>query len=256
MSRTLAIAGRELRSFLASPLGFVVAAVFLLLTGFFFNVQVRDYANWSLEAARNPALAEQLSLHDGFVRPFCQTIAFFLLLVVPIISMRLLAEEKRQGTAELLLTAPLRTSEVVLGKFLGALGYLTLLLALTLQYPLFLWAAGSPPETAAFLSAFLGVWLMGAAVLSVGLLMSSLTESQVIAAVASILTAVFLWVVGFMEILVGETAGRLFRSISLLDNMDDLSKGVLDTGNLVFFVTFAAFNLFLTQRALDSRRWR
>lgn len=256
MSRTLAIAGRELRSFLTSPTGFVVAAFFLLISSFFFNVQVQDYAIASLEAARNPALAERLSLHDGLVRPFCQTIAFLLLLVVPIISMRLLAEEKRQGTAELLLTAPLRTSEVVLGKFLGALGYFTLLLALTLQYPLLLRAIGSPLPTGAFLSAFLGVWLMGAALLSVGLLMSSLTESQVIAAVASTLAAVFLWVVGFMEILVGETAGRLFRSISLLDNMDDLNKGIVDTGSLVFFVTFAAFNLFLTQRVVDSRRWR
>ena len=256
MTRILAIAGREMRSFFSSPLGFVVIAVFMLLTGYLFDVQVREYATFSLEAARNPAIAAQLNLHDGFIRPFYQTIAFFLMLVIPLISMRLLAEEKKQGTAEFLLTAPLRTSELVLGKFLGALGFLSVLLLLTGQYPLFLWLAGSPPPAGALLSAFLGTYLMGAAVLSVGLLMSSLTESQVIAGIAGILAAFFLWVIGFMEILVGEQAGQVFRAVSLLENMDDLSKGVIDTGNIVFFVTFAAFNLFLTQRAVESRRWR
>ncbi len=133
MTRILAISGREFGSFFSSPLGFVVIAIFMLLTGYFFDVQVREYAIWSLEAARNPAIASQLNLHDGFVRPFYQTIAFFLMLVTPLISMRLLAEEKRQGTAEFLLTAPLRTSELVLGKYLGALGFLTVLLLLSMR---------------------------------------------------------------------------------------------------------------------------
>lgn len=256
MNRVLAIAGRELRSAFSSPLGFVVIAIFLMLTGYFFDLYVREYALLSVQAGRNPMLAEHLNLHDGLIRPLYQSYAFFLLLVVPLISMRLLAEEKKQGTAELLLTAPLRTSELVMGKFLGALGYLTVLLLLTLQYPLFLWLSGSPPPAGSFFAAFLGTWLLGAAVLAIGLLMSSLTESQVIAAVSSLVAAVFFWVIGLMEVVVGPELGGVLASISLLENLDDLSKGILDTRNLVFFATFIAFNLFLTQRTVESRRWR
>lgn len=256
MSRTMAIAGREMRAAFGSPLGFVIIAIFLVLTGFFFDLHVRDYAMMSLEAGRNPILAAQLNLHDGLVRPLYQTFAFFLLLVVPLLSMRLLAEEWRQGTAELLLTAPIRVSELVAGKYLGALGFLTVMLLLTLQYPLFLWIAGSPPPAGAFATAFLGTWLLGASVLAVGLLMSSLTESQVIAAVASLVTAVFFWVIGLMELAAGADFGRLFRALSLLENLQELSKGVIDTGNLVFFASFIAFSLFLTQRTIESRRWR
>ncbi len=256
MTRVLTIAGRELRSWFASPLAFVVMAVFLFLTGLFFDLSVRDYARMSLVAAQDPVLAEQMDLHSAVIRPLYQSFAFFMLLVIPLVSMRLLAEEMKQGTIELLLTAPVRTSELVLGKFLGALGFLTVLLAFTAQYPLFLWVSGSAPPAAAFWSAFLGTWLVGAAVLSVGLMTSSLTENQVISAVACLVISIFFWVIGFAEMLVGEEAGRLLRAISLMENVEDLSKGVVDTACLVFFATFIAFNLFLTQRSLESRRWR
>ncbi len=256
MSRVLAIAGRELRSWFSSPLAFVVIAIFLFLTGLFFDLSVRDYARMSFEAARDPMLAEQMDLHNAIIRPLYQSFAFFLLLVIPLVSMRLLAEEVKQGTIELLLTAPVRTSELILGKFLGALGFLTILLLLTAQYPLFLRVSGSPPPAASFWSAFLGTWLVGAAVLSVGLLTSSLTENQVIAAVSCLVISIFFWVIGFADVLFGDEPGQLFRAVSLVENAEDLSKGVIDTANLVFFVTFIGFNLFLTQRSLESRRWR
>ncbi|HXI04649.1 MAG TPA: ABC transporter permease [Candidatus Saccharimonadales bacterium] len=256
MRKAFAIAGREMRSYFSSPLAFVVIAIFLLLTGLFFDLNVREYARESLDAMANPMMARQLSLHDGLIRPLYQSYAFFLLMVIPLISMRLLAEEKKLGTAELLLTAPIRTSELVLGKFLGSLGFISVMMLLTAQYPLFLWLSNAPPPLEPFFAAFLGMFLLGAAVLSVGLLMSSLTENQVIAAISALVIGIIFWVIGFMDILFGDQAGQIFKSISLLDNIEDMAKGVLDTHNLVFFLSFIAFNLFLTQRAIESRRWR
>lgn len=256
MRRALAIAGRELRAWFSSPLAFVMMAIFLFLTGLFFDLSVRDYARMTLVAARDPVLAEQMDLHNALVRPLYHSFSFFLIMITPLLSMRLLAEETRQGTLELLLTAPVRTSELVLGKFLGALGFLTILLALTAQYPIFLTLSGAAPPGAPFLLAILGTWLVGAAVLSVGLLTSSLTENQVIAAVSCLVISIFFWVIGFAKDLFPGGLGDLVRSISLMENVEDFSKGIFDTANLVFFASFVAFNLFLTQRSLESRKWR
>jgi ABC-2 type transport system permease protein len=256
MRNVLAIADRELRAYFISPLGFVVIALFLGVTGLFFDLLVRSYADFTMQVAMNPIYADQLNLHDALVRPLYQNFHIILLLVVPLISMRLLAEEKKQGTAELLLTAPIRTSELVVGKYMGALGFLAILMILTAQYPLFLWVSDAPPPMGAFLSVFVGTSLLAAAFLSVGLLMSSLTENQIVAGVASFVSLLILWMIGWVGEFAGERAGQILQAISLTENTEDFSRGVIDTRNIVFFVTFIGFNLFLTQRAIDSRRWR
>ncbi len=256
MRNVLAIARRELGAFFGSPLAYVIIGFFLAGTALFFDIFVRMYAAASLQAGMNPLLAEELSVHEGLIRPLYQNFGFILLLVVPLLSMRLLAEEKKQGTAELLLTAPVRTSELVLGKYAGALGFLVVLMILTVQYPFFLWAWGATPPLGPFLSAFLGVLLLGAAFLSVGLFMSSLTENQIIAAVTSFVVLLVFWIIGFAGQVLGGRLEVLFRALSLIENVEDFSKGVIDTRHVVFFLTFIAFNLFLTQRAIDSRRWR
>lgn len=256
MRNTLAIARRELGSFFASPLGYVIAGLFLLITGIFFYMIVRFYALDSMQAGMNPMLAERLDIHEGVVRPFYQNLGFIFLLVVPLLSMRLLSEEKKQGTAELLLTAPIRTHEIVLGKYAGALAFLLVLLVLTFQYPIFLSLSGATPPVGPLLSAFLGVLLLGAAFLSVGLFMSSLTENQIVAAICSFLVLLVFWMAGIVGQLAAGAAEGVFRSISLIENAEDFSKGIIDTRHVVFFASFIAFNLFLTQRSVDSRRWR
>jgi len=252
----LAIAQRELRAYFVSPLGYVLIGLFLAIKGFFFYLFVWSYSEASLQAGSNPFLAEQLNIHTALIEPLYSNFNVILLLVVPLISMRLLAEEKKQGTAELLLTAPIKSSELILGKFAGALAFLTVLMLLTLQYPLFLWGAGTPPPVGPLLATLLGFLLLVTSFLSVGLFMSSLTENQIVAAVTSFVLLLILWVVGFAGQLAGGTLGELLRAISLTENMDDFLKGVIDTRNVVFFLTFIAFNLFLTQRAVESRRWR
>jgi len=252
----LAIAQRELRAYFVSPLAYVVIGFFLAVTGLFFDLFVRQYSRVSIEAGMNPYMAQQLNLHDALIRPLYANFHVILLFIVPLISMRLLAEEKRQGTAELLLTAPIRTYELVLGKFVGALGFLLVIMVLTVQYPLFLWGAGSAPPLGPFLSAFGGACLLAGAFLSVGLFMSSLTENQIVAAVTCFVILLVLWVIGFAGQLAGGKVETLLRALSLTENTQDFAKGVVDTKNVVFFLSFIAFNLFLTQRAIESRRWR
>ena len=256
MKNIAAIAQREIRAYFVSPLAYVVIGFFLLVTGFFFDLFVRSYSMASVQAGMNPFLAQQLNIHDALIRPLYQNFHVILLFIVPLVSMRLLAEEKKQGTAELLLTAPIRTSELVLGKFLGSLIFIAILLLLTVQYPLFLLGAGAAPPFGSFISAFLGALLLAAAFLSVGIFMSSLTENQIVAAVTTFVLLLVLWVIGYAGQMAGGALGDLFRSISLTENTEDFAKGVIDTKNVVFFLSFVAFNLFLTQRAIDSRRWR
>ena len=256
MRSILAIAQRELRAYFVSPLAYVVIGFFLGVTGLFFDLFVRSYSQASLQAGMNPYLAEQLNLHDALIRPLYSNFHVIFLFIVPLVSMRLLAEEKKQGTAELLLTAPIKTSELVLGKFAGAMSFLAVILLLTVQYPLFLWGAGSAPPLGSFLSAFAGACLLAGAFLSVGLFMSSLTENQIVAAVTSFVLLLVLWVIGFAGQMAGGKLEVFFKAISLTENTEDFSKGVVDTKNIVFFLTFIALNLFLTQRAVESRRWR
>jgi ABC-2 type transport system permease protein len=256
MRNVMAIAQREVRAYFVSPLAYVVIGFFLAVSGLFFDLFVRAYSNASLQAGMNPFMAQQLNLHDALIRPLYSNFHVILLFIVPLISMRLLAEEKRQGTAELLLTSPVKSSELVLGKYAGALVFILILMFLTAQYPLFLWSAGSVPPMGSFLAAFLGASLLAAAFLSVGLFMSSLTENQIVAAVTCFVILLVLWVIGFAGQFAGEKLGVLFRAMSLTENTEDFSKGVVDSKNLIFFLSFIAFNLFLTQRAVDSRRWR
>ena len=256
MTNVLAIAQREIKAYFVSPLAYVVIGFFLGVTSLFFDLFVRSYAEASLQAGMNPYLAQQLNVHEGLIRPLYSNFHVIMLFIVPLISMRLLAEEKKQGTAELLLTAPIRTSELVLGKFGGALVFVTILMLLTAQYPLFLWISGAAPPLGAFVSAFLGALLLAAAFLSVGLFMSSLTENQIVAAVTCFVLLLVLWVIGYAGQLAGGALGGFLRAVSLTENTEDFSKGVIDTRNLIFFLSFVAFNLFLTQRAIESRRWR
>jgi ABC-2 type transport system permease protein len=194
--------------------------------------------------------------------------------------MRLLAEEKRLGTAELLFTCPVTSGQVVLGKFLGAAILLVFMLAVTLSYPLLIMGSGATPDLKPTLVGYLGVLLMGLAFLAIGLLISALTENQIVAAVGAFGALLMLWVINWMtesatitiaEIMNkvsmglweqaglgmgGPTLGDFLTSISLIGRLDDFRKGLLDTQHVVFFASVVFMALFATQRVLESRRWR
>jgi ABC-2 type transport system permease protein len=189
------------------------------------------------------------------MRPLFSNIAVILLLsLMPLVTMRLLAEERQTGTIELLLTYPVRDGAVLIGKYLAALALYAILLGLTLVYPLMLFFFARP-EWAPILTGYLGLFLMGGAFLAVGLLASSLTRNQIVSAVITFGILLMFWVVGWAAENMGGTFGPILRHLSILDHFDSFSKGVLDTKDVIYYLNFTLVALFLAFRSLESQRW-
>ncbi|MBI2321287.1 MAG: ABC transporter permease subunit [Chloroflexi bacterium] len=236
MQALLAIIEKELRTYFASPIAYVVTAAFLALTGLLF-VQI-------------VGLVRQADL-----RPLFSNIAIVFVLLGPVLTMRLLAEEARSGAIELLLTAPVRDATIIAGKFLAGLLMLVAMLVPTLYYPLLL-GLFSTPDWGPVAAGYLGVLLLGSACLALGLFTSSLTENQIVAAVLGIGLLLTLWVVGGAADLFGGPAGALVRQLELPAHFFDFPRGVIDSRHVVFFASVTAAGLFLSYLALQSRRWR
>ncbi len=235
--KTWIITKRELAALFVSPLAYVVGAAFLFITGlfFFFTVALAGLAS----------LAEVLNV-----------IGVVLLFVAPILTMRLLAEEARSGTLELLLTSPIRDGEVVLGKFLAVFIFLLALLLPTLYYLFWLTHLGNP-DIPVTLSGYLGVILLGAMLLSCGLLTSAMTANQMIAAVLAVAFSLFFWLAGALGAALGEgPLGDIFTYLSVQEHFTDFLLGLITTNNIVYFLSVTAAALFLTTRILEVRRWR
>ncbi len=237
MRKIWAISGKEVRSYFASPIAYVVMVMFLLTTGFFFAAYVGNTG---------------LAILDGL---FSTATIIMLMSVTSLLTMRLLAEEQKLGTIELLLTAPVRDLEVVIGKYLASLAVFVAMLGLTLYYPLLLFWFGDPDAGPIF-SGYLGFFLVGASFLAVGLLASSLTSNQIVSAVLAFGLLILVWVMEGAGGLISGAAAEVISYMSLSAHLGDFVKGVIDTRDIVYYLSFIAFFLFLTVRSLETRRWR
>ena len=236
MRNILAISTKELKSYFASPMAYVITAVYLVITGYFFSMDLT---------------AQQEATIRGFLFPG----SFLLLLLAPILTMRLLAEEQKLGTIELLLTSPVRDAEVVLGKFLSSLAILAVMLALTLYYPMLLFWFGDP-DPGPIASGYLATLLLGSAFLAVGLLASSLTSNQIVAAVVSFGILVIFWMIQSAANLSLGIPGEIFNYLSLPGHFTDMAWGIIDTKDVIYYLAFTTTALFLAVRSLETRRWR
>jgi len=232
---TTTIALREFKSYLASPMAYVVTGIFLVLTGFFFQSSPSTYSETSI---------------NGFL----VWGSILLLLLASVLTMRLLAEEKKMGTLELLLTAPVRDSEVIVGKFLGSLGILTVMLALTFYYPLLLWIFGDP-DWGPIATGYLGLFLLGCTSLAVGLFASSLTSNQIVAAVVAGGILCALWFLSMAADLLPEAMREAISYLSLYYHFPDFMRGVIDTRGVIYYISITVLFLFLAIRSLESSRW-
>lgn len=246
---------RELKVYFYSPIAYAVLAIFLAIAGYFFYNNLAFFNLVSFQAMQNPALAQNLNAHEWVMRPLFSNLSIIMLLILPMLTMRLFSEEKKVGTAELLLTYPIKDIEALGGKFLACLAVFALMLGLTFLLPLSLKLFGNP-EFGPILSGYLGLFLMGAAFISLGVLFSSLTENQIIAGVLSFGSLLFFWIIGWSSSFAGSTLGALLDRLSILNHLDGFTKGVIDTKDLIFYINFAIFCLFLTLRSLESSRWR
>ncbi len=236
---------RELRTYANSPNAWVVAAIFLGLAGLSFALSV---------TGRYP----EATIRGFLFGPIGPIGAFFLtILLAPALTMRLLAEEQKLGTLELLLTAPVRDIEIVFGKYLSALTIFTGMYALTLYFPLLLFVFGSP-DLIPLITGYVVLFLVGAVAVSVGLLGSALTANQIVAAVFSLATLLVLWLFGATAALgdPDHTWTEVVTFLSMSDHIRDMSFGVLDTRDIIYFLSLVGFFLFLTVRAVETRRWR
>jgi ABC-2 type transport system permease protein len=254
----LTIAGRELRSYFVSPIAYVVMTGFLLLGGwFFFNLLARfNYLVTMYSSFQGGREAMQrLNLNEFVIAPLLHNLSVVLVILVPMITMRSFAEEKRAGTYELLLTSPVATWEIVLGKFFGAVAFIFVMVGLTGVYGLILSAYGNP-EFGIMAAGYLGLFLLSVTFVTIGLFASSLTENQIIAAVAGLVMLLLLYVIAWPADTAGETMGGILRYVSVTEHFGDMVKGVVDTKSLVYFASMIIGWIFLTERSVESIRWR
>ena len=257
MKNIVTIASKELRSYFVSPIAYVVLTGFLLLGGwFFFNLLARFNFLLSVYGAmQNPEAMARLNLNDFVIAPLLHNLSVVLVILVPVITMRAFAEEKRSGTYELLLTSPLTVTEVVLGKFFGAFGFMLVMIGLTGIYPLLLSLYGNP-EVGVMMSGYLGLLVLATAFVAIGLLTSSFTENQIIAAVSCLVALLMLYVISWPAETAGDVLGSVLKYVSLTEHFGEMVKGVIDTKDLVYFASVILLALFLTQRSVESVRWR
>ena len=235
MRNALTIAGREFRLYFVSPIAYAILTAFLVVNGFLF---------WLILSSTREASLRDLFANMGVV----------FLFLSPALTMRLLSEEQRSGTIELLLSAPVRDAEVVLGKFLGGFGFLLVMLGVTLYYPLLLFVLGSP-DPGPIATGYLGMALMATAFMSIGLLASSLTQNQIVAAVVSLMALLLLWVLGAASSFVGPELGGVLQYLGLSGHIDGFQRGVIDSRDVAYFVSLVIVCLFTTVRMLETRRW-
>jgi ABC-2 type transport system permease protein len=236
MRNVWTIAVKELRSYFVSPIGYVTLAFWLFGVGLFFALGVLQ--------------SQQATMQDWF-----STVEVLLLFIGPALTMRLLAEEQGTGTWELLMTSPVREWEVVLGKFLGATLFWLGMIVVTFFYPLILRLLGNPDMGPIF-TGYLGLFLMGAAFLAIGVFTSSLSGNQIIAYIVAFIALLALWIIGFITPVISGDLGTRLAALSVTTHFDDFGKGVIDFSNILFYLSLMAAALFATVQVMEARRAR
>ena len=238
MRNVLAIAGKEFRSYFNSTIAYIFMVVFLILASLlFFELQ------------------KFFVIGQATLRDFFGLVPIVMLFFVPAISMRMWAEERKIGTLETLMTLPVRNWEVVLGKFLASLSFLLITIALTFPLPLMVAALGHP-DPGALICGYLGLGLLGAAYLAIGLWISSLTENQIVAFIASAVICLMLFIIGVDIFLTALPKWMIpfFKGISLGSRFSSIERGVIDLRDLIYYVSIIGFFLFLNVRSVELRK--
>jgi len=244
VSRMFAVMRKELRSYFAFPLVYIVTGLFAFMAGL--------YA-WS-DLALFETMAFARDIIQNYWKVLFQDIRLCLLLTLPFLTMRLFAEERKLGTIELLYTYPLRDGEILGGKLLACGVILLMMLGLTLLYPVYLFSIHRFPLFP-LLAGYIGLLLIGSAFIAFGVFISSLCESQVMAGIGTILPLLFFWVLNWNETAFQSNWVDPIRAVSLFDNFEPFSQGVIDVNHITYFIFFVIFFIYLTMRSMEARKW-
>ena len=254
MRNTLAIADKEVRSYFASPIAYIMLGFFALLFGWFFYLYLMAFVRQS-EQMMQYGGSGGANINQMMIRGLFQNTAVIILFVMPMITMRTYSEEKRSGTIELLLTSPVTDLQIILGKFLGALALYAAMLLVTMLYMVILFRIGNP-EWRPIAAGYLGLLLMGGCFLSAGLFISSLTRNQIVAGFLTFATFLMLWIINWIGESSGPTTRAIVSYLSITEHFDDFARGIIDTKHAIYYLSFITFGLFLTAKSVDSERWR
>jgi ABC-2 type transport system permease protein len=200
-------------------------------------------------------MPRSMNINQDLIRPLLLNATVVMLFLLPMLTMRTYSEEKRSGTMELLLTAPITDLEIIVGKFLGALTLYSVMLLVTIVYVGILFAY-SDPEWRPIGAGYLGLLLLGGGFISFGLFVSSLTRNQIVAAVGTFSLVLILWIIDWLADQAGPTTRTIVSYLSITQHFEDFAKGIIDTKHVVYYLTFIIFGLFLTAKSVDTERWR
>lgn len=250
MSAVYAIFKRELKSYFSSPLAYAILVVFQLVSAMFFYLNLKGFLQLQFDP-NFQLLKEELNVNTVIIIPYFNAMSIVLLFIIPLITMRLVADERKSHTAELLFTSPINLISIILGKYLAALFLLIIMLILS-SFNIFVLTAHGNPDIGYIFSSYLGLFFLGASFLSLGILASSLSDSQLVAAVLAFGILLLLWLVGASS----DTDSSVLGYISLINHFENFSKGIIELKDLAYYLSVIYIGLFLTHTALDSERWR
>ena len=265
MRNTLTIAGKEVRVYLTTWMSYILFGGFILITGLVFGGAVEQFQTQSMEYLQHNYRQglDMMNVTEGILAPLMYQMVFVLIFMLPVLTMRLFSEERRGKTLQLLMTAPIRPIEIVLGKYLGALTVMTIMFALSLIFPVLLHAFGisgadglSPVDWSTVAVGYLGLFLFGSACVSIGLLASSVTESQLVAVIISFGALLVLWLIGLVS--QGHTSGlqRVLYYASHVTHLDGFLRGMIRLTDVVYYCSLSFAGIFLSWRVIEAERWK
>ena len=255
MRNVMAIADKELRSYFASPIAYIMIGLFSLLFGVFFYLFLVAFVQQS-EQMMQFGGGGAPNINQMMIGGLFQNTAVVILFMMPMITMRTYSEEKRSGTIELLLTSPLTDLEIIVGKFIGAMGLYVAMLLVTMIYIGILFIYGNP-EWRPIAAGYIGLLLMGGSFISLGLFISSVTKNQIVAGFLTFGTFLLLWVIGWFGDNGGSTLTQsIVKGLSITEHFSDFARGIVDSYHVVYYLSFITFGLFLTAKSVDMERWR
>lgn len=255
----VAIYRRELQSYFASPFAYIIAGVFWLLSGFFFVAILLGPEGLIAQSSLNDQMGATtpIDVPYQFLSYFLGTLSSLAMFILPMLSMGLYAEERKRGTLELLATSPLTNWVVALGKLLGALTFFVTMLLPLLIYEAIAFSASNPPASpTVMLLGHLALILLAASILSLGMFISSLTDSTILSAILTFALVLFLWVI---DLIAGSLAGPVgdgLKHLSLIKNYSTLTQGIFDSSSLIVFITYILLGLFLTAQSIEAFRFQ
>lgn len=254
MRNVWTIATRELRSYFASPIAYILLAMFAIIFGYFFFSAVAIFVDYASRV--QPGMqAPPMNVDQFIIQPTLGNFTIILLFLSPMITMRLFAEEKRSGTIELLLTSPVRDFEIILGKWLAALLLFACMLAVSMLNLSVVFLL-STPDWRALAVGYLGLLLMGGTFLALGAFISTLTKNQIVAGALTFGTFLMLWVLDWVNAYSTSTLGKVCQYIAIAPHFEQFSKGVIELKDAVYYLSAIGLGLFLSKRSLESLRWR